>query len=597
MAEVAGPGFGRLARRLWPLHVAAFLQAVSLWVPVEKLFMTEIGFDAGSIGVMAAAYAAVVPLLEIPSGILADRWSRRGVLMLASVALVISVTIGGLSNSVTAYVGAALFLGAFFALYSGTLDSVVYDTVLEETGTGEDFERRIGRVRLIESIALVSSALAGGWLATVTSSRSTYFVTVPFTALSLVALAAFREPRLHRSEQPMSLRTHIATTYRTMLQRGRLISIVTLMVLTSLLVNVLMEFGPLWLLALGAPTVLYGPHWAGLTSAFGFGGTLAGKLRFTEPGTVGTIVVSMIVASVVLRVSHNAVVVTLAQVVMAMLIVTAGIYLTGQLHHEVPSSVRSGVASGVGTLTSIVFLPFGLVFGQVAKGSGVHVGAWMVIATTVLAAGLLARLALTCPPGVPAPTPRRFGIPLSGSAGTVRCQPLHEELVDGQPVTGATPVTEISEPPQKEPNNVNWTLEVVVVPVSDVDRAKAFYADQLGFHVDHDTKVDDANRVVQLTPTGSGCSVVIGKGLVPHMTPGSIQGLQLVVADLHAARAELLGRGVDVGEIQVTGPTGLRPSKDGEQLDNVGFMFFRDPDGNRWAVQQISGRGQGGAGD
>jgi catechol 2,3-dioxygenase-like lactoylglutathione lyase family enzyme len=140
-------------------------------------------------------------------------------------------------------------------------------------------------------------------------------------------------------------------------------------------------------------------------------------------------------------------------------------------------------------------------------------------------------------------------------------------------------------------NIMNWTLEVVVVPVDDVDRAKAFYAEQLGFEVDHDTKIDDHNRIVQLTPTGSGCSVVIGKGVVPQMTPGSIQGLQLVVPDLPAARADLLERGVDVGEIQVAGPGGFRPREDGESLDNVGFLFFNDPDGNGWAVQQISARG------
>jgi catechol 2,3-dioxygenase-like lactoylglutathione lyase family enzyme len=138
---------------------------------------------------------------------------------------------------------------------------------------------------------------------------------------------------------------------------------------------------------------------------------------------------------------------------------------------------------------------------------------------------------------------------------------------------------------------MDWTLEVVVVPVSDVDGAKAFYADKLGFAVDHDTVIDDENRVVQLTPPGSGCSVVIGKGVVPQMTPGSIQGLQLVVADLPAARAELVERGVEVGEIQVIGPEGLRPAGEGEALDNVGFLFFSDLDGNGWAVQQISARG------
>ncbi|MGH3738787.1 MAG: VOC family protein [Micromonosporaceae bacterium] len=140
---------------------------------------------------------------------------------------------------------------------------------------------------------------------------------------------------------------------------------------------------------------------------------------------------------------------------------------------------------------------------------------------------------------------------------------------------------------------MNWTLEVVVVPVSDIDRAKAFYADQLGFGVDHDTTASEQLRLVQLTPPGSGCSVVIGggpEGSLSGMEPGSLQGLQLVVADLPAARAQLVERGVDVSEIQVYGAQGLRPYQVGEPLDNVGFCHFKDPDGNGWAVQQISSR-------
>ncbi|MER7440874.1 VOC family protein [Micromonospora avicenniae] len=134
---------------------------------------------------------------------------------------------------------------------------------------------------------------------------------------------------------------------------------------------------------------------------------------------------------------------------------------------------------------------------------------------------------------------------------------------------------------------MNWTLEVVVVPVSDVDRAKAFYVDQLGFNLDHDTAAGDLGRVVQLTPPGSGCSIVIGRGIVPDMPPGSLKGLQLVVNDLERAHAELVGRGVPVSEIQVLGES-PRPTR--HPLDNVGFVFFSDPDGNSWAVQQISTR-------
>jgi catechol 2,3-dioxygenase-like lactoylglutathione lyase family enzyme len=138
-----------------------------------------------------------------------------------------------------------------------------------------------------------------------------------------------------------------------------------------------------------------------------------------------------------------------------------------------------------------------------------------------------------------------------------------------------------------EEASMNWTLEVVVVPVSDIDRAKDFYADKLGFHLDHDIVVNADVRIVQLTPPGSGCSIVIGKGAVPDMPPGSLKGLQLVVPDITAAHAELVARGVEVSDVQKLGEN---PHSVPDPLDNVGFVFFADPDGNAWGVQQISTR-------
>jgi len=122
---------------------------------------------------------------------------------------------------------------------------------------------------------------------------------------------------------------------------------------------------------------------------------------------------------------------------------------------------------------------------------------------------------------------------------------------------------------------MDFKLELVAIPVTDVDRAKAFYADQVGFNADHDHVVSDDMRFVQLTPPGSGCSIAIGKG-VTDATPGSVRGMQLVVGDIVAARAELAGRGVEVSEIQDF-PWGR-------------FVFFSDPDGNAWAVQEIPAR-------
>ncbi len=130
---------------------------------------------------------------------------------------------------------------------------------------------------------------------------------------------------------------------------------------------------------------------------------------------------------------------------------------------------------------------------------------------------------------------------------------------------------------------MDWKLEVVVVPVTDVDRAKRFYSKQVGFVVDHDTRVSDDMRIVQLTPPGSACSIVLGNGLVD--TPaGSVQGIQLVVSDIEAARAELVERGVEVSQVQHYDGDGARV--DGPGGDWNSFVFFSDPDGNGWAVQE-----------
>jgi len=122
---------------------------------------------------------------------------------------------------------------------------------------------------------------------------------------------------------------------------------------------------------------------------------------------------------------------------------------------------------------------------------------------------------------------------------------------------------------------MDWKLEVVAIPVSDVDHAKTFYTEKVGFNADHDHRVSDEIRFVQLTPPGSACSISLGTGLV-KTPPGSVQGLQLVVSDINAARAELVGRGVEVSEVQ--------------EFPWGSFVFFSDPDGNGWAVQQVPAR-------
>ena len=130
---------------------------------------------------------------------------------------------------------------------------------------------------------------------------------------------------------------------------------------------------------------------------------------------------------------------------------------------------------------------------------------------------------------------------------------------------------------------MEWKLEVVIVPVADVDRAKRFYSEQVGFVVDHDTRVNDQMRIVQLTPPGSACSIVVGEGLV-KTAPGSIQGIQLVVPDVEAARAELAARGVEVSPIRHVDENGAWVDGRGGPWNS--FVFFDDPEGNSWTVQE-----------
>jgi MFS family permease len=378
-----------LGRRLAPLYIASFLGGLALWVPIEKLFMTEIGFTAASVGLMAAVYAVVVPFLEVPSGVLADRWSRRGVLVLGTVAILVSVLIGGFSQSVTVYVIAAAFLGVYFALQSGTLESVVYDTVLEETGDSEAFERTIGQVRLVESVALVASALAGGLIAQFAPLRATYFLTAPLLVLSGLMFLRFREPQLHKTEEKESLRVQIGATYRTILSGGQLRAIIALTVVGALLMQGMLEFGPLWLVALLVPPFLYGPHWAGLTSALGVGGLVGARAWFTRDWTVRVLALAVVACCVVLVLSDHAGLVVGVQIALTLLVVAVSIPVTRRLHDAVPSTIRAGVASGVGTITWLAFVPFALAFGAISEAAGLDRGALLFVAIGVTAAVLM----------------------------------------------------------------------------------------------------------------------------------------------------------------------------------------------------------------
>jgi MFS family permease len=422
-----------LARRLLPLQIGVALQGLILWVPIEKLFMTKIGFDAASVGVMAAAYAAVVPLLEVPSGILADRWSRSRVMILACVALMVSSLLGGLSHNVITYVIAAMILGVYFAFSSGTVDSIVYDAVVEETGSNELYERWIGRIRAVESAAFVLSALAGGVLAQYTSTRFTYFATVPLVGLAIIGFLRFDEPRLHQAAEHVSLRSHVALTFRTMITSRAVLTVLLLAATAGLLSQAVFEFGPLWLVALAAPAVLYGPYWAALMSTLGIGGLLTSKLRLDRWPMLAVLIILSLGTALLLTWTRSLAVLVAAQVVLALVLAIMGIHAGRLLHDAVPSSIRAGVSSGAGTLTWVLFLPFSLVFGWTARENGVYWSGFMLAGAAVVV-GMLLVVSVRAGRGVApvevAATAKEEALEVTESMDELACKQLVELVAD-----------------------------------------------------------------------------------------------------------------------------------------------------------------------
>lgn len=384
----------RLARRLAPLFIAITLQGLLLWLPIEKLFLTDIGFTPISIGVMAAAYSAVVPLLEVPSGVVADRWSRTGLLMLSVTALFAGTAIEGLSHSVASYIGGAMLLGVYFALGSGTVESMVYDTIMEETGRSELFETWLGRVRAAESIALVVSALAGGMLAAHTSARFTYFATLPLVAGSVLAIACFREPQLHKASERVPIREHLALALSAITRNRHVAHVALVSALVTMLASAIYEFGPLWLVAMKAPMSLYGPYSAAVFGMVAVGGLATGWLSRGPRVSLLAVAVLTPIAAATLAITEQLTLVVIAQVVIALALVVTEVRAGQLLHDAVASHIRTGVASGVSTLSWILFVPLAIGFGWVARNFGIHTSGWILTGIGVALAVLVAALAL-----------------------------------------------------------------------------------------------------------------------------------------------------------------------------------------------------------
>lgn len=372
----------KIKRRLLPLYLASFSQGLIFWYAIEKVFMTDIGFTAASIAVVAIVLNLTGLLTEIPFGILADRWSRKGILIISSVVLASASLLLGLSDSVLEYTFISVLIGLHFALNSGTYDSIIYDTLLEENNSRDGYEKYYGYATLSASAGMVISSLLGGVAASAIGLSAPYFLSIPGGIIAIICLLFFKEPKLHKAATDILIAKHIKDTLKIVLQKGNFALLILTIVLLSLVLEFMLEVDQLWPLALALPVVLYGPLNALLLFAYGLAAPLASKLVKSRLLLITGSILAL-TFTIMLTVS-NITVVVIAQAGLTAILSALVVLLTGRLHDNLPSQLRSGGSSTVSTLRTLTFVPLVFLFGWLTTKYSVFIAAYLLIPLIIL---------------------------------------------------------------------------------------------------------------------------------------------------------------------------------------------------------------------
>jgi len=380
------PGFSLAAlhRRLLPLYISAFFQSFVLWYTIEKLFMQHIGFNNATIGLMVALYSAVMLVFEIPSGILADRWSRKGVLIIASFCLSLSALICGLSNGIGIYLVGAMFWGVFFACYSGMYDSIIYDTIIESTGKSKLYDHIFGRVQVMESIALITSSILGALLAARFSLRVPYYFTIVLSLVPVLALLKFNEPTLHKQQTVLPFTRQLRDTIRAVTKEHALLPVIITLVLQSTITYCIYEFAQLWLIALHMPTAYFGVANAVLLASLGAGGILVSRLHLYRYVRMAYALVLLLISAVGLITLRNTALIVLAQFGITTGLVCIHIIFSRILHDNLAPNIRAGASSAAATLGRLLIIPAAVLIGYVGERFSIFTAAYILLVLTAL---------------------------------------------------------------------------------------------------------------------------------------------------------------------------------------------------------------------
>lgn len=372
----------KLNHRLIPLYLGFFAQGFIFWYPIEKIFMTSIGFNVFLIGVMVAVYSTITLLTEIPSGILADRWSRRGVLILSSFALAASSLIGALSHNVAIYLISTSFWGLYLSLSSGVTESIIYDLLIETKESKSNYEKYIARTSIASSAALVIGSLIGGFIGQFYGLAQAYWLSIPASLISILLFLSFKEPKIHLKSQDSSLLAHTKQTFSIVISKIELIQLTLLFILSGMIISIMMETKELWFIAILAPIALYGPLNAASCSSYGFSGILSNFVKSKKRMVISLIASFILVIGLIFI--RNAYYIIFAATIISIIIQAVDIIILHKINNNLPSKTRAGSISVMSAIKRLVIIPISLIFGGLASIFGIFNATWFIAAILII---------------------------------------------------------------------------------------------------------------------------------------------------------------------------------------------------------------------
>jgi len=385
----------QIRKRLQPLYWAAFFNGLVFWYVVDKLLTTQIGVSTAHLGIILAFMSLVTVIGEVPSGILADRWSRKGVLLIAVLFLLASSFFGLIATGPVHYWALSICWGVYAAMYSGTYEAIVYDVILEESGEPKKYEQLFGRVGRYESIGLVIGSILGGFF------TAQAYIKIPFALSLLSCLVAcffvvkFKEPLVHKSHEATKFVRHIKDTMRSVVASKLLVHYFLISLFLGVTFRIYWEYTQFWYIQLGLPKELFGIVWSAMLLTIWVRSFLADRIKTKREMLLFITLLMAFFGGLALTV-HNPWVAVVAALFVMICNQLSYLILSGLQQALLPSRLRAGATSLFNSTGNIMFIPMGMAFGFLALDGNITRAAWLpvgIMLCSVLIAASAMRMA------------------------------------------------------------------------------------------------------------------------------------------------------------------------------------------------------------